>query len=367
VSQAYAHNNGEALSSMSTSGSRILRGSKRLVPEPLRDILLWHKVNFPCTHVATTVRRTREPSEAIVQKLWKAGTEELLWTHKQATPPDIVFGMFPRFTPNGDRVGFFDGEHIIILDVLTPIPVELERIHVESEVPDSIVYSFALGPGARSLALAASIDLPLKRITGQSGRPIDIIPGTPDERMVMYYTLDAQALYCASHNTSSGRLEMTKFDLDGRSLYQYKVLENVDWVAATHLVQWHCAETGFATTLRYKREDAERLGIGLTNAEGESVQVCSAILFESSKIASYVLGAFERMVMRHGQTITIDYLCGTVSLWGDDSPLPVRIASFVSQDLHNEVFTAVAFNMGRLTFISKDGKFIFVDTISEGE
>src|SRR5215471_5726345 len=75
------------------------------------------KVNRPNTHIATVNTQNNELGRIRVQQLWNAGTGELLWTHKHQESSNLMT-MFPNFSPDGRYVGFFDGQHrIILLDV----------------------------------------------------------------------------------------------------------------------------------------------------------------------------------------------------------------------------------------------------------
>jgi hypothetical protein len=321
--------------------------------------LLWNRLNFANTRLATVVRRLRA-RRGIIQQLWDVYTGELLWTHRQAHPPGAGYKMFPRFTPNGDRVGFYDGRSIVILDAQSRPPVQLEKIDIESQAPSDIgvVYSFTLGPGATRVALAGSniLNRPI-RTTNHCGRSIDIIGSGSDERTLMYYTADGKALFCASHRMSISQLEIFRFDLDAHPRYESKLLENVAWVHLTNLVEscneyTNDIETLFLIQLRYHTLD--------------SAQLCLAVSAELREIKSHLLGKYEGMIVSQSEAVLVDYASGTVSNWQILSPLPERVATF-DEDIRDDVDMPVAFNKGRLTFISNEGKFIFIDTVSESQ
>lgn len=150
-------------------------------------------VNMANTHIATVRSTNIEGNLIRIQELRETKSGAILWRHEQPYLQTARHA-FPGFSPEGQYGGFLCGKSIVLVDTRSP------DILTKIDLPDKLfdVLSFAIGPGARRLAVSVhrygSKTTFLKHT--MMGRPLDVFH-VPDEHKspCMYYTPDGSHLF----------------------------------------------------------------------------------------------------------------------------------------------------------------------------
>ena len=345
---------------------------------PVRNI----KINMPNTRIATVITKFDGPGRARVQQLWDSSTGEQLWEQKHKES-NTLQAMFPSFSPDGRYVGFFDGHNaIILLDALSLIVAEVDRIEldkIEAERTDiNRARAFAIGLDANRIAVGAPFyNKNLQSIykifesRTTSGRSVDAVPLKDSEiAPSIYYTDEGSTLFCTSENMHSTAMRKIKrFDLISSQWMGAKELTNVLRCVEGNPVRLITKPNGnMEQTLPMEvvtmKPSGRKFGTRWLG-RGEELREILAISVIHSKIGCR-LRDNQRMVVGQGRILFVDLSLGTISAWQTHSPI-CAVARFTplspNQADGSKELQVVAFNGGRLTLLSWDDmKFTFIDT-----
>ena len=174
----------------------------------------------------------------------------------------------------------------------------------------------------------------------------------------IYYTQDGRALYCVIYEKSVGHIEILKFDPEKWRVHWFKKITDVDSVSFVRLVEW----TDVVVVIDFQRSSG-RLGILCQSKPERKIRGYKSS--EASLKFSNSFGDFQTFISQ-GRLMSVSRILGSVI----DLQHPLvaaRVARFVEPKfLPGNELKALAFNNGRLTFISeKEGRLVFIDTISE--